>query len=239
MAGLTDLLAARAGAEPDRPAFVVDGADSLSFRSWERRSNAVARGLLDRGIGAGDRVVLWFDSRRWTEYAVASAAVLKVGAVAVPVGAHRQGLDLVGVLSHCGAAAIVVAADSIVPAAVGVPDPRSGGRSGLSAASVADLAEGQPETPPPSPVPPEAIEIVYPSGHLRPPRPTVHAEAEILGRLAATVRSGETMLHAFAIGSDAARLALWAPLAPRSEGRSGPLAPRSEGRSGPGSATVV
>ncbi|MEN3314788.1 MAG: hypothetical protein V7605_1022, partial [Acidimicrobiaceae bacterium] len=58
----------------------------------------------------------------------------------------------------------------------------------------------------------EAVEIAYPPGHLRPPRPAARSEKEVLEGLARL--RGDGVLHAFAVGSDAARSALWAPLAP-------------------------
>ncbi|MDQ6911011.1 MAG: long-chain fatty acid--CoA ligase, partial [Actinomycetota bacterium] len=76
---LANRLAARASDAPSSVAFVVDDGGELTFGDWERRSNAVARGLADRGIAKSDQVVLRFDNRDWLDYAVAAAAVLKVG----------------------------------------------------------------------------------------------------------------------------------------------------------------
>ncbi|MDQ6797165.1 MAG: long-chain fatty acid--CoA ligase, partial [Actinomycetota bacterium] len=212
MTGLADLLAARAGADPDARAFHVDGEGDLSYRSWDRRSNALARGLCELGVGAGDRVVLRFEVRHWTDYAVACAGVLKVGAVAVPVSADVTGVDgptrgllglgLAGVVDHSGAA-IVVARGSLSSVAEAV--------GAAPIATVHDLGDGQDDAALTNTAPAAGVvEISYRPGHLRPPRAVAHTEAEILRVLDAA--GPGPMLHTFAIGGDPARSALWAPL---------------------------
>jgi acyl-CoA synthetase (AMP-forming)/AMP-acid ligase II len=54
-AGLTipDLRSARAGAAPEQPAPVADGAGVLSFGEWDTRSDAIAHALIARGAPAG------------------------------------------------------------------------------------------------------------------------------------------------------------------------------------------
>lgn len=75
-----ELLRLRAESFPDRIPIVVDGAEGLTYAQWDRRSNAVAHGLLTRGIGTGDRVALVFGGMDWVEYAVVYLGVLKAGA---------------------------------------------------------------------------------------------------------------------------------------------------------------
>jgi len=62
---------------------VVDGGADLTEAAWQARSNAVARGLLARGVGAGSRVGLVFDAGSWADFAVAHAGVGKAGVQAV------------------------------------------------------------------------------------------------------------------------------------------------------------
>ena len=69
-----DLLRARLAEAPDHVALVVDGGRSLTYRSWEERSNAVAPALAGEGVRRGDRVALFFDNARWSDYAVAYLA---------------------------------------------------------------------------------------------------------------------------------------------------------------------
>ncbi|MGI8776226.1 MAG: AMP-binding protein [Acidimicrobiales bacterium] len=189
MAGLVQLLAARAADQPDAIAFLVDGAGQLTYGAWEQSSNAMARGLSDRGVGRGDQVVLSFDILRWVDYAIARAAVAKLGAVAVPVRPGRSAVERSAIARHCGAARTVTPSD------------------------VAGLVDGQAGTPL-SPVDGgDSLEIRYPSGPLRPLRPSAHSEDEVVSALMAL--EGDCVLHAFAVGSDPARLLLWAPLGPR------------------------
>lgn len=100
---IPDLLRERAAAERDRTALLVDGGKSMSYGEWERRSNAIARGLSDRGVTAGDRVGLYFENSEWTEFAAAYIATLKIGAVAVPLSARFTGSDMHSILERCGA----------------------------------------------------------------------------------------------------------------------------------------
>ncbi|MGI9080210.1 MAG: condensation domain-containing protein [Acidimicrobiales bacterium] len=188
MAGLLELLASRAGDSPDAVAAAVDGGDELTYLSWERRSNALARGLAARGVARGQRIVVCFATRHWVEFAIACAGVAKVGAVAVPVSADRSGFDRASIVEHCGATLTITAAD------------------------LAWLTDGQADTPGGPVSRAEAVEIAYPPGHLRPLRPVARSEEDVMAALVGV--RGDCVLHAFAVGSDAARSAQWAPLAP-------------------------
>lgn len=78
-----DLMAARVAVTPDAVAFNLDGRDGLTFRDWDRHSNAVAHGLLARGVRPGQRVALLFDGMDWISYAIGYLAILKAGLTAV------------------------------------------------------------------------------------------------------------------------------------------------------------
>src|SRR6266581_5660337 len=82
---IPDLLRKRAAEAPNAAAMIVDGRGSMSYGEWDARSNAIARGLVGRGVVAGDRVALFFENSEWLEFAVAYFAVLKAGAVAIPL----------------------------------------------------------------------------------------------------------------------------------------------------------
>jgi acyl-CoA synthetase (AMP-forming)/AMP-acid ligase II len=102
-----DLLRRAAADAPDRVAARVDGYGEMTYAEWEGRSNAVARGLLARGIEAGERVALVFDNRAWLDYAVAYFATLKAGAVAVPFSPKLTPPEAAGIVRHCGARIVV------------------------------------------------------------------------------------------------------------------------------------
>lgn len=96
-----DLLRCWAGADGERDAFVVDGEGSLSYGDWARRSNAVARGLLARGLRPGDRVGLYFENVDWLDFVVAYMGVLKAGAIAIPLSGRSAEAELAWIIQHC------------------------------------------------------------------------------------------------------------------------------------------
>src|ERR1700684_473131 len=63
---------------------VLPDGGQLTFRTWDRRSDEAAHGLAAVGVRQGDRVLLPV-ATDWLSYAVAYAAIHKVGATAVPV----------------------------------------------------------------------------------------------------------------------------------------------------------
>src|SRR5580704_3665193 len=101
------LLAARAAAEPDKTALIVDGVDSLTFGAWHARSNAAAHAILRRGLPPGGRVGLLFDARGWVDYAVCFVAVHKAGGVAVPLPRTQPAAELARLLADCGASGLI------------------------------------------------------------------------------------------------------------------------------------
>lgn len=102
-----DLMKARLEATPDAFAFNLDGADGLTFREWDARSNAVAHGLIARGAAPGHRVALLFDGMDWTEYAIAYLAVLKAGLTAIHLNTGVQDAEARRRLALCQVIGIV------------------------------------------------------------------------------------------------------------------------------------
>ena len=76
---LMDAAAAQIGA---REAY-VDGERRVTFAEWMRAADGVAAALVERGVGRGDVVALWFDGT--VDYAIAYAAVVRIGAVATGI----------------------------------------------------------------------------------------------------------------------------------------------------------
>lgn len=74
---LPDLLRRRAEQHPDWIALDANAEEQLTYLQWEQRSNALARGLSDLGVGRGSRIGLYFDAMEWLDYAVAYIAVHK------------------------------------------------------------------------------------------------------------------------------------------------------------------
>lgn len=198
MSPVATLLARRVADMAEGVALAVDGGGCLTYRSWDQRSNATARGLIEREVGPGDRVVLHFDNARWLDYAIAFTAVSKIGAVAVPVARRLCPLEVRRIVADCGAVG-TLAPDDLAPTGTG----------GWGAATV-DLEAGQScdalERPP---APAGTGEILYGSGPLRPPsRLTVPAAP-------APFADGATaalFAHAFILGTHAGQWALRLPL---------------------------
>ncbi|UQE75244.1 acyl--CoA ligase [Gordonia sp. PP30] len=94
---------------PDEPALLQQGR-TLTYRELDDRINRVACGLLDAGVGSGDRVlILWENDIRFVE---ATLGTIRAGAVAVPVNpnlteaTHRMHLNDSGAIAVlCGATA--------------------------------------------------------------------------------------------------------------------------------------
>jgi acyl-CoA synthetase (AMP-forming)/AMP-acid ligase II len=90
-------------------AAVVLGEEVLTYRQLDERSARLARGLLDHGVGKGTRVgILFPNSPHW---AVAWAAVVRMGAVAVPLSTFLKPPELARVVRHADLHGIISQSD--------------------------------------------------------------------------------------------------------------------------------
>jgi acyl-CoA synthetase (AMP-forming)/AMP-acid ligase II len=89
---------------PEGDALICD-----DFRcSWQelgQLANAIASGLVERGIGSGDRVIMFLGNR--PEFVIALYAITRIGAVAVPVGTREQAPGLAYIAEQSGARMIL------------------------------------------------------------------------------------------------------------------------------------
>lgn len=115
---LADLFAATARARADHPA-LVSGDESVTYGELDRRTNAVARGLVERGIGPGDVVGLWM--ARGTELLAAQIAITKSGAAWLPFDAEAPVERIAVCLEDAQAKALLTSAAFAPKAAVGCP----------------------------------------------------------------------------------------------------------------------
>jgi long-chain acyl-CoA synthetase len=96
-----DAIGAMAAAHPQATAWInlADGSE-LTFGQWDGLANRLARGLAERGIGRGARVVITITPDEPLEWLVCYAAVHRAGAVAVPVNTRLSGAELGAILAH-------------------------------------------------------------------------------------------------------------------------------------------
>ena len=206
-----DLLQARAVSEPERIAHAVDDGGSLTYGAWERRSNALARGLAEMGVRPGDRVGLYFENSDWVDFAVAYMGTVKAGAVAVPLSSRFAGPELLSVLDRAGVEGVIVGSER----------PRAPGWH----MSVTELLEGRysDDAVQACITPADLAEILYTSGTTGLPKGVACAHAHIVRPF--TERgdwppswwracSGGLYLHALSVSTAGGQLRLLEPLMP-------------------------
>ena len=99
----------RAVAERPQAEALVAGAVRLTYAALNARAALLAGGLALRGVATGDRVALLLGNR--VEFVTTLLAVLRLGAIAVPMGTRLQGPEVAYIVQHSGAIAIVHDAD--------------------------------------------------------------------------------------------------------------------------------
>jgi long-chain acyl-CoA synthetase len=104
-----DLFTRRVRESGDRVALrsKVGGAwRTSSWRDCDRKSRDIAAGLIDLGLGEGDRVVILADTRE--EWLLADVGVLRAGAVTVPIYPSNLPDQCEYIINDCGAVVIIV-----------------------------------------------------------------------------------------------------------------------------------
>ncbi|KYD31244.1 Long-chain-fatty-acid--CoA ligase [Geobacillus sp. B4113_201601] len=82
---ISELLARQARKFPAKTA-VIDGETELSYAEVDRMVNRLASSLARLGVGRGDKVALYMPNTK--EFVVSYFAVLRLGAVVVPINAR-------------------------------------------------------------------------------------------------------------------------------------------------------
>jgi fatty-acyl-CoA synthase len=116
-----------------REALVFEGWRS-SFEELSEHTDAAATGLMRLGVAPGDKVALWMVNR--PEFIHAAFAVLKAGAVLVPVNTRFRQEDLAYILGQSDASTLIIGAQA------GPVD-----YMGMVQALVPSLAAGAPDEP--------------------------------------------------------------------------------------------
>ena len=110
------LLRAAAAAQPHH-ACLVYGDETLTLEGLDGAVDRLARGLAAHGVRAGDRVPLMMDNH--PRHVLAFFALLRLGAVQVPVNTRLRGDSLRYLLGHCEPAFVIADAThaaALVPA---------------------------------------------------------------------------------------------------------------------------
>ena len=90
--------------DPQRP-IVIDEAGSLTYAEMDRRSNALARGLSERGVGPGDGIAIMCRNHRG--FVESTLAVSKLGAGGLYMNTAFSGPQLAGVVERERPAALI------------------------------------------------------------------------------------------------------------------------------------
>ncbi|MDP9072741.1 MAG: AMP-binding protein, partial [Actinomycetota bacterium] len=154
----------------------------------------------------GDRVALVFDNRGWLDYAACYVAVLKAGAVAVPLGPRFSPAELAHIVRHCEARAVVATEELVGGIEIGAPVHVL---ANLEAAAESAMA-------PVDIQPSDLAEILYTSGTTGAPKGVACSHASILFHdpppEQQAVPGPATFVHAFPVGTNAGQEVLRLPL---------------------------
>jgi acyl-CoA synthetase (AMP-forming)/AMP-acid ligase II len=105
---LGDILRRHAAVRGDKTAYVI-GSERPTYRAFHARSNQVARALARLGVGRGDRVAVLAPNR--VEYPILYFAVVKLGAIVVPLNARFTAPEVARIVTHAEAETLVVAGE--------------------------------------------------------------------------------------------------------------------------------
>jgi acyl-CoA synthetase (AMP-forming)/AMP-acid ligase II len=198
---IPDLLAARAEHAPNQVALIVADVGELSFGEWDRRANAVANALIDRGVPAGRAVGVVFGERDWTDVAVAWCGVMRAGCAAVPLSSRLAPAEIRHALTDCSAAAVLHGAD--------VDPPRAGDWQATPAElGAADVTPARREVTPGG-----LAQIIYTSGTTGRAKGVGATHANLAYGTSASPKRRKLahsrhFLHAFPVGTNGGQMML-------------------------------
>ncbi|RMF35746.1 MAG: acid--CoA ligase [Alphaproteobacteria bacterium] len=110
---IPDMAAKRAELSPEAPAFVTD-ASRFSFAEIDRAAGGLAAGLIELGLGAGDRLAVLSLNR--VEFFIALFACLRSGVIMAPLNWRQPVPELRETLASVGASAVLFDAENAEPA---------------------------------------------------------------------------------------------------------------------------
>jgi len=177
------LLTTNAIRYPDKVALIC-GKTRLTFKELEIRANRLAHGLIQRGIRHGDRVAVYLPNSAELVWIV--CAVLKAGAIVVPISTRLAEPEIEYIFKHAQPAAVVFAPsgrDAALLAAAELLETLlivtgSPGRGELGHDDL--LESGSPEPLPPLPLEPDDAVIAYTSGTTGRPKGAISTHANLI-----------------------------------------------------------
>ena len=105
---LCELLRARVSVTPDATALIEDGR-KIRFSELEQKSEAVAAGLHEAGVGAGDRVAVWLPNR--SDWLVCLFALARLRAICVAVNTRFRAAEVEDIVSRSGCRGLIYEPD--------------------------------------------------------------------------------------------------------------------------------
>ncbi|MCY9785275.1 amino acid adenylation domain-containing protein [Nocardiopsis sp. EMB25] len=168
---------------------------AFTFAELDRRSNQVARGLRDQGVGPGSRVAVM--AERGPELLPGLLGILKAGGAYVPVDPGYPGARIELLLDDCAPAAVLtsrgVGTDRVPP---GIPVHR-----------VAELYRGSDRPLAPSAQSTDVAYVIYTSGSTGRPKGVMVEHHSVINRLAWMQRHypigrGDTLLQKTPVSFD-------------------------------------
>lgn len=101
---VSELLARNARKMPNHEA-IIDRGERITYGSFNHSVNQLAASLLQSGIKKGDKVILFMPNTK--EFLYTYFAVLRIGAIIVPINARLTTLEIEYIIEHSEAKALV------------------------------------------------------------------------------------------------------------------------------------
>lgn len=103
--GSVDELLRQAAADAPNSEAVVDEQRRCNYMELDMAADAIALGLLARGVAAGDRVALLLSNR--LEFVECLFGIIRMGAIAVPLNVRERRFELQSILQHAEAKVLI------------------------------------------------------------------------------------------------------------------------------------
>ncbi|MBS0198964.1 MAG: amino acid adenylation domain-containing protein [Proteobacteria bacterium] len=203
-ASLVDAFIAQARSCPHAIA-IGDGERRIDYAQLDAISAAVAAGLRERGVGAGDIVAL--DARRGADAIIAMLAILRCGAAYLPLDPTQPPARLATMLADANARLCLLSLAS--ETTIRLPE-------GIATATIEDCAAADSATADATRTGESLAYVMYTSGSTGTPKGVCIPDRAILGLVCGVgfidLDPGTVFLQAAPLGFDASTLEIWGPL---------------------------